>query len=125
MTRIAWMTAGCVASWLALSVIVGREVFVDLGLGMAGPLVAAAASWMMIERTYRRNFSRVTPLMFQLLGAKMVFFAVYVIVCLRGLSLHPVPFAASLAAYFISLHIVEAVWLQRLFASAQTAPAAR
>jgi len=30
--------------------------------------------------------------------------------------LQPVPFVASFTAYFITLHIVEALYLQRLFA---------
>ena len=45
---------------------------------------------------------------------KMVFFGVYVGVMLRGLSLRPVPFVVSFAAYFIALHAMEAMFLRRL-----------
>ena len=49
-------------------------------------------------------------------GAKLVFFGAYVTVMLKGLSLSPLPFVLSFTAYFIGLHLCEALCLQRLFA---------
>ena len=48
------------------------------------------------------------------LAVKMVFFAGYVGVMLRGLDLRPMPFIVSFAAYFIALHTIEATFLRRL-----------
>jgi hypothetical protein len=89
-----------------------------VGFGMVGPLAAAAGSWVMIERTFRRDPARVTPVMYQSLLLKMVFFAAYVVAGIQGLSLRPTAFVLSFAGYFISLHVIEAIWLRRLFASA-------
>lgn len=118
MSRLVWMVAGCVGSWLALSMWIGGTALEDVGFGMVGPLVAAGGSWVMIERTFQRNPARVTPLMYQSLLLKMVFFAAYVVAGIQGLSLHPTAFVVSFAVYFISLHVIEAVWLRKLFASA-------
>ena len=49
-------------------------------------------------------------------AAKMVFFGAYVAVMLLALALRPVPFVASFTAYFIALHLIEALCLKRLFA---------
>jgi hypothetical protein len=48
----------------------------------------------------------------------MVFFAAYVVACVQGLSLRPTAFVVSFAGYFLALHVIEAIWLRRLFASA-------
>jgi hypothetical protein len=48
------------------------------------------------------------------LAVKMVFFGGYVAAMLRGLDLRPVPFVVSFAAYFIVLHVMEAMFLRRL-----------
>jgi len=116
--RVAWMIVGCVASWLLASAVTGRGWALDMGVGMAGPLVAAAGSWMMIERTFRKDPARVTAVMYQSLAMKMLFFGAFVVGGVRGLNLHPVPFVVSLASYFITLHVIEAMWLRRLFQSA-------
>ena len=47
----------------------------------------------------------------------MVFFGVYVTVMLKVLALRPLPFVVSFTAYFIALHVIEALCLRRLFAS--------
>jgi hypothetical protein len=48
---------------------------------------------------------------------KLVFFGVYVAVVVGVLGARPVPFVASFAGYFIALHMIEALWLKRLFVS--------
>ncbi len=48
-------------------------------------------------------------------GGKLVFFGAYVTVMLGVLSLRPLPFVISFTAYFIALHLFEALCLQRLF----------
>ena len=116
MKQVAWMTGASVAAWLVASATIaagaGREVL----WGMLGPLVMAAGSWVLAERTYVDRPQTLTGLMIAAFGVKLVFFGVYVAVMLRVIRLQPVPFAVSFSSYFIALHLVEALFLKRLFA---------
>jgi hypothetical protein len=47
----------------------------------------------------------------------MVFFATYVTLAIAVLAMQPVPFVASFVGYFVTLYLVEALSLRRLFAS--------
>ena len=51
-----------------------------------------------------------------LFRSKAVFFGVYVAVMLRPLALRATPFVASFTGYFIALHMMEALFMRRLFA---------
>jgi hypothetical protein len=104
------------ASWLVLSVALGSEFTWEFLLGMAGPLAVASASWVLMERTYRQDPIRLTPLMIKAFAVAMVFFAAYVAIVVTTLTRRPVPFVASFTSYFIALHLAQAVCLRRLFA---------
>jgi hypothetical protein len=121
MKPIAWMAGGSVASWLAAAAVAGVDVRVALLFGMLGPLLVAIVTWVMAEWTYKRNPRALTGLMIAAFGCKLVFFAAYVAVMLRVVQLRPTPFAVSFSSYFIALHLVEALFLQRLFAGAPRA----
>lgn len=84
-------------------------------LGVVGPLLAAIASWVAAERTWRREPARLTAVMMTAFAGKMIFFAAYVAFMLSVLSLPPLPFVASFISAFIALHLVEALALKRLF----------
>jgi hypothetical protein len=86
----------------------------EVVLGVSGPLVVAAASWIAAERTWRREPSRLTAVMIAAFAGKLVFFAAYVAFMLSVLSLRPVPFVASFTTAFIALHLAEAFALKRL-----------
>lgn len=94
------------------------EIAIALLLGLAGPLAAAVASWVLSERTFRRRPAALTSVMIAAFAAKLVFFGAYVAVMIGVLSLPAVPFAASFTSSFIVLHLVEALALRRLFAAA-------
>ena len=94
------------------------ETGLALLLGLAGPLAAASASWVVSERTYRRRPEALTSVMIAAFAAKLVFFGAYVAVMIGVLSLRPVPFVASFTVSFIALHLLEAFALRRLFAAA-------
>jgi hypothetical protein len=51
---------------------------------------------------------------------KLVFFGAYVTVVLKVLAARPLPFVVSFTTYFIGLHLIEALWLQRFFARKTT-----
>jgi hypothetical protein len=84
---------------------------------MAGPLAAAIATWVLVERTYALRPERLTGLMVAAFGAKMVFFGAYVTLMLTVVGVRPTPFVASFTAYFIGLYAIEALCMQRLFAA--------
>jgi hypothetical protein len=86
-------------------------------LGIVGPLVAVSLSWVAMARTFRRDPSRLTSLMMIAFAAKMVFFAAYVALALKVAAVQPVPFVASFVVSFISLYLVEAIYLRRMLAA--------
>lgn len=86
-------------------------------LGCVGPLLVAAASWVVAERTWRRDPERLTAVMMAAFAGKMVFFAAYVAFMLSVLSLPPPPFVVSFTLSFIALHLVEAFALKRLLSA--------
>jgi hypothetical protein len=102
-----------ILSATGLAVWFGREVW----LGMLGPLIVAVASWVLIRRVYERNPERLTSVMISAFAGKLVFFGAYVGLTIGVLGAQPVPFALSFAGYFIALHLIEALWLKRLFIS--------
>jgi hypothetical protein len=104
-------------TWTVTVVALGTEAVVEGLLGVAAPLAAAGASWVVAERTHRLRPDRLTSMMVKAFAAKMVFFGVYVIVMLGPLSLGPVPFMTSFTATYIALHVTEAIYLRRLFAA--------
>jgi hypothetical protein len=120
MKQVVWMAGGSLVAGAVALAAGGAGVRNELAFGMAGPLVVACVSWLLAERTYRRDPQALTGLMMTAFAFKMVFFGAYVVVMLRGVDLQPVPFAVSFSGYFIALHFVEAVFLQRLFASPRT-----
>ncbi len=117
MKPVAWMVGASLLSWLAIAALVDRRTSVAVLFGMMGPLVVAAVTWVLSDRTYRRNPEGLTALMITAFGGKMVFFGAYVAVVLKGLSQPTVPFVASFTGYFIALHLCEALLLRRLFTS--------
>jgi hypothetical protein len=114
MRLVVRMAAASVAAWLAAALI-WRDAGPELLLGMAGPLVAAGATWMAAERTFREKPERLTGLMIAAFAAKLVFFGGYVAVVLSLPPVRPVPFVVSFTTYFIALHLTEALCLRRLF----------
>jgi len=116
MKAARWMSAAAVGSAVVAVAIAGRQTAADVTLGMLGPLAAATVSWVLTERTYKREPARVTGLMIGAFGAKMLFFGVYVAVMLEVVGLHPTPFVASFTSYFIALYLVEALLMRSLFA---------
>lgn len=83
--------------------------------GMIGPLLAATATLMLVQRTSARAPERVTAVMLHAFAAKIVFFLLYVVLALRVLAFDAMPFVASFTISFVTLHGVVAVWLQRRF----------
>ena len=97
------MAGASVLVWLAVSVVIGREASLEVFFGMFGPLLVACATWVMAERTYRRDPKVLTGLMVAAFAFKLVFFGAYVAVMLRIVGLRLVPFSVGFSSYFIAL----------------------
>jgi len=113
MRPVVWMVAASVGTWLVATTLLERYA-VEIGFGMAGPLIAAVASWVAYERTFRLAPDRLTGVMVTALVLKMVFFGAYVVVLVRMAGLGAEPLVTSFGAYFIGLHAIEALSLRRL-----------
>lgn len=109
------MAVVCVGSALAATALLRDRVDGEVLLGMLGPLVLAAGTWIATEWTYRRNPEGVTPLMIKAFAVKVVFIGGYVAAMLAVVRVQPVPFVVSFTSYFIALHLSEAVMMRRLF----------
>ena len=121
MTPLWWMIGVSVASCLAVAALPGIDSDREVLMGMLAPLAGAAATWVLVARTYASRPAALTPLMVAAFGGKLVFFGAYVTVMLAVLALRPLPFVVSFTTYFIALHLFEALCLQRLFS--RNAPA--
>jgi hypothetical protein len=118
MKPVWWMVAAGIGSWLITAAILDTRTWLEVLAGMAGPLAAAVATWLLVARTYRQAPKRLTGLMAAAFWAKMIFFGAYVAVMLRPLALSPVPFVTSFTSYMVLFYLVEALFLRRLFAQA-------
>lgn len=112
---VGGMVAGSVGSWVIVAILAPAAMAETLW-GMVAPLLASVASWALAERTYRQAPERLTAVMVTAFAAKMVFFGGYVAVALLLAALRPTPFVVSFTAYYIGLHLAEALCLRRLFA---------
>jgi hypothetical protein len=110
------------SSWLLVAAFVDRPAAIAVFFGMLGPLIVAAVTWPLMERTYTRRPDALTPLMMAGFAGKLVFFGAYVAVMLSVLALDAVPFVAGFVCYFSVLHLIEALSLRRLFRRAAGAP---
>ena len=117
-----WMAATGAVCWIVVVASRGGQAVVEASLGLAGPLGAAGASWMVAERTYKRNPAKLTSLMIGAFFAKLLFFAAYVTFVLTVLSRSPVVFVVSFTMCFIALHLVEAACLRQLFRNGAGGP---
>ena len=121
MKPVSWMIGVSVVGGFLVAAFVDREDGVAVLLGMLGPLVATTTSWVLSDRTYRRNPLRLTAVMIQAFMAKIVFFGLYVAIMLRVLGVPLVPFMVSFTIYFVVLYFAQALLLRRLFAAGMRA----
>ena len=114
MKLIWWMLALSIVSLLVLFVLLGFTTGFEIFLGMLGPLVSAVASWIAMERQFKRRPGKMTGLLLKIFAAKMIFFAVYLSVFISTGLVRPIPFVISFLGYFLFLHVMEAIGLRRL-----------
>ena len=117
LTPLVWMIAVSVTS-AAVAILAGAPGAEVLS-GMAGPLGAASVTWLLVQRTFHAAPEQVTGVMLKTFAGKMLFFAAYVVMMLRGFGLAATPFSVSFTVFFIGVYAMEALFLQRLFVGAR------
>ena len=110
------MTAVSLVTAMAIAALPGVDGDREVLFGMLAPLAGAALTWILAARLFPAHPERLTSMMMAAFGGKLVFFGAYVAVMLKVLQLEPMPFVASFTGYFVTLHIIEALYLQKLFA---------
>jgi hypothetical protein len=121
MKALLAMIGTALGAWALATAIAPVAINPDALLGVLGPLLSAGVSWVVAERTFRAAPERLTGVMVMGFAAKAVFFAGYLVVVMRGLGLSSMVFVVSFVSAFIVLHLIEAVSLKRLFATAHVA----
>lgn len=122
MAPIGWMAGVSLAAWAVVTALTGPHAHPEVMLGMLGPLVSASLAWAVMARVQAAAPERLMGVMIKALIVKMIFFGAYVVAMLRLVQLRPVPFVIAFTAYFIALHMIEAVFLKRLLAAGMRAP---
>lgn len=89
-------------------------VVIDVFCGVAGPLAAVTVSWILMERTYRRDPRKLMSLMMAAFAVKMIFFGAYVAAMVTLVGVRPAPFVASFTTAFVALYAIEAMLIHRL-----------
>ena len=124
------MAANPVTRMAAASAVCGAVVFLFSGaenatavlFGMFAPLGVAIGSWMLVQRVHTQSPEQVSGLMIKLFAAKLLVFGGYVAaVVLLLLPSDRVLFALSFSFQYLLLHMIEAVYLRRLFAAGDEA----
>jgi hypothetical protein len=123
MKPLATMVGVVMGGWLVATMVAPIPINPEALAGVLGPLASAVISWSLASRTFRRSPERLTNVMMMGFAAKAVFFAAYLVVMVRGLSLGSMVFVASFVGSFIVLHVIEAQGLKQLFAGAHGGPA--
>lgn len=94
------------------------EVLRAVWLGIAGPVVMAAASWTVTTRTWAREKAALLPVMLRAFAVKVLCVVAYVVLMVKVVEARPLPFFLSFIATYLATHLAEAHCLRRLMATA-------
>jgi hypothetical protein len=116
--------------WVTVSVSMVSSAFIatyvmpavatEVLVGMAGPVVVAVGSIIMMDRVSRRNPEGLTRLLIRAFVSKMVVFGLYVALATVLMSLDVVAFVVSFTMYFVLLYLVETFYVYQLCVSNRT-----
>ena len=116
--------------WVAVSVSMVSSAFIatyvmpavatEVLVGMAGPVVVAVGSIMLMDRVSRRTPEGLTRLLIRAFVSKMVVFGLYVALATVLMSLDVVVFVVSFTVYFLLLYLVETFYVYQLCVSNRT-----
>lgn len=116
-TPVAYMTGVGAVGYATAAGLSGEMANPEVALGLAGPLVSAVVSWLLMVRAAAGGQARLMALMVKAMAAKMALFGAYVVVLFVLFRPRPVPFAVSFTVFFVVLYALEALFLKRLIAT--------
>jgi len=118
---LMWVTVSVsMVSSAFIATYVMPAVATEVLVGMAGPVVVAVGSIMMMDRVSRRNPEGLTRLLIRAFVSKMVVFGLYVTLATVLMSLDVVVFVVSFTMYFVLLYLVETFYVYQLCVSNRT-----
>lgn len=120
MKLVWWMLAGSILSSYVITALLAAQAAPEVWLGMAGPLTAATASWVVMYRQHVRRAEGLTAVMIKAFALKMILFGGYVVAVIGSGLVRPIPFVISFTGYFLALHIIEAIGLRNLLQKSES-----
>jgi hypothetical protein len=111
------MAAASGGALMALLLVFGPDRAWPAVLGTLAPMLAALGTWVIVERQFARAPERTAGVLINLFAAKVLLFGSYVALVVLLVPEWATVFVVSFTSQYILLHIVEAVFLRRLFSS--------
>jgi hypothetical protein len=116
MKFVACLAGGSILTAIVFSVVSGvaglgfeREIW----LGMLGPTLASALTWVALNRQMRQGPQKMLGCLIKAFMLKFMFFGVYIVALVKTNQVRPEPFVCCLAFFYIALHTTEAFELRR------------
>ena len=88
-----------------------KEIF----LGMIAPLIIGVISITYISIINKKTPGKVTNVLYKSFAIKMITYGAYFICIFTFYTFNPMPFILSFFSYFITLHMIEALFLRSIF----------
>ncbi len=112
---LMWVVvSGSIVSSAFVATYVMPSVATEVLVGMAGPVVVAVGSILLMKRASRRTPEGLTRVLIRGFVTKMVVFGLYIVLATVVMALDVVAFFLSFTLYFVALYLVEAFYVYRL-----------
>ena len=108
------VVSGSIVSSAFVATYVMPSVATEVLVGMAGPVVVAVGSILLMKRASRRTPEGLTRVLIRGFVTKMVVFGLYIVLATVVMALDVVAFFLSFTLYFVALYLVEAFYVYRL-----------
>ena len=100
--------------WFTAGKIFFPDYYLELFWGMLLPLITTACTLYIEKIIYDKSPEKLTPFLIKAFIGKMLVYGLYIIIIFSFYSFNPVPFIISFSACFITLHVIEALFLKSI-----------
>lgn len=105
----------CLGSFGILSGIFFEEYKTEIFLGMIMPLIVGILTVISIYKIYLTDPGKLTGWMIKSFFGKMIIYGLYFAIILVFYTFHALSFVISFVGFFIVLHMIEALYFNKLF----------
>lgn len=105
----------CLGSFGILSGIFFEEYKIEIFLGMIMPLTVGILTVILSYKVYLKDPEKLTGWMIKSFFGKMIIYGLYFVIILGFYTFHALPFVSSFVGFFIVLHMIEALYFNKLF----------